>query len=71
MKVSDLVTLSANGSKSDMNSILLGLHGLLIKYCDTTRLYKVKWFNADGKFYTDQSHYRYELKKFKKSKKFE
>ena len=71
MKVGDLVTLSANGSKSDMNSMVLGLHGLLIKHCDVARLYSVKWFNCDGEPYTDQSHYRYEIKKFKKSKKFE
>tara|TARA_R110000824_G_scaffold379840_1_gene571997 strand:- start:449 stop:700 length:252 start_codon:yes stop_codon:yes gene_type:complete len=81
MKVGDLVTLSAAGEKSQVNYNVSTrcIFGIIVS--ETTNfskpLYEVKWFSDPSReipwvslnFDGTQNHYRYEIKKFKKSNK--
>ena len=82
MKVGDLVTLSAAGSKQDQNNMFVyAKYGMVVKIegNDCKPLYKIDWFMS--KKYEifgrptplgrcrNGNHWRYEIKKLKKSKK--
>ena len=70
MKVGDLVCLSAAGKKIQANYLWNkdGGYGLVTDITSNIfkPVYKVRIFGKDGKCWTLQHFYRYEIKKFKK-----
>tara|TARA_B100001113_G_C20985040_1_gene567871 strand:- start:393 stop:611 length:219 start_codon:yes stop_codon:yes gene_type:complete len=71
VRVGDLVCLSSAGKKLEQNYLWNknGGYGLLTRIIDAKELkpvYKVRIFGKDGKYWTIQHFYRYEIKKFKK-----
>tara|TARA_R110000787_G_scaffold219663_1_gene328369 strand:+ start:149 stop:442 length:294 start_codon:yes stop_codon:yes gene_type:complete len=81
MKVGDLVTLSAAGSRQDQNWIMreYSTFGIIVAIQENIilddvqpSLYKVKWYWKQGVphpviHYNLIHHWRYELKKYKKT----